>query len=136
MSSLEAEKIQQKSKKKIKEEIYDYGSISDRDKLVVEECIKYVDSSVADILKSKFELKERPVYSIENHPFFIACKELNIPLTLNGYDAGIGPNDTRYPIISLCEDFRRLEKLYSHIVQGVSDELRPHLKSSDVSDTK
>lgn len=124
------------SHKKIKEELYDYGSITDRDKMVVEEIIKYTDSVFADFLRKKFELKEREVYETKNHPFTKVCEELKIPLTLNGFEGGVGVDDIRYPIYSMCEDFRTFEKLYSAIVDKTINELRPHLKSNTVIDTK
>ena len=40
---------------KIKEELYDHGSITKRDQLVVEECLKFIDPGLHDEVKEKFE---------------------------------------------------------------------------------
>lgn len=136
MSDTDLRDLHNNDHKKIEEELYDYGSISDRDKLVVEECLKFIPLEQHDTVKDKFGLKVRPVYDVKNHPLTKACEDLNIKLTLQGYNSGLQANDTRFPIYALCEDFRTLEKLYSHIVQQVMNEMRPHLKSDTVVDSK
>tara|TARA_Y100001937_G_scaffold72524_1_gene98695 strand:- start:2091 stop:2516 length:426 start_codon:yes stop_codon:yes gene_type:complete len=120
---------------KIKEELYDHGSITKRDQLVVEECLKFIDPGLHDEVKEKFEMKTRPIYEVKNHPMWKILKELNIFPALQGYDFSSETGSTRYPIYAICEDFRKLEKLYEAIAQKVANEFRPHLKSNG-SDTK
>ena len=121
---------------KIKEEVYDYGSISNRDKKVVEEVLKYIDVSLHDTVKDKFEIKTRPIYNVKKHPLWKICQENNISLNLQGFDYSADVNSMRYPIYGLCEDFRKLERLYTAIVTDVTNKLRPNLKSDTIIDTE
>ena len=121
---------------KIKEELYDHGSITKRDQLVVEECLKFIDQSLHDEVREKFEMKVRPIYEVKNHPMWKILEQCKIMPTLQGYDFNLETGSTRYPIYAICEDFRKLEKLYEAIAQQVTNELRPHLKSNTVVDTK
>jgi len=117
--------------KKIADELYDYGSITDRDKKVVEEVLKYVDNDLHDDIKEKFEIKTRPVYEVKTHPFYKVCEEMNIPLTLQGFNYSDDKGTQKYPVYAICEDFRKLEKLYTKIVFDVTNEIKTQLKGSD-----
>ena len=81
--------------KKIQDELFDYGSITDRDKKVVEELLKYVDGGLHDEIKEKFEIQTRPVYDVKKHPMWKICEDNNIPLSLQGFNYSLEVGSTR-----------------------------------------
>ena len=110
--------------KKIQDELFDYGSITDRDKKVVEELLKYVDGGLHDEIKEKFDIQSRPVYDVKKHPMWKICEDNNIALSLQGFNYSLEVGSTRYPIYAICEDFRKLEKLYEAVVRDTTDKLK------------
>jgi len=93
------------------------NDITDEHKKAVEEAAKILDTMGLDkasmVLKEKFHIQEGEKVKSDNFAFVKICEAHNIPLTNNGY---IRDNNKLYPILSLCEDVRNLEKLYATIV--------------------
>lgn len=99
--------------KKITQKIepFDYGVINDRDKQVVEEVIKHLhlkDDLQIKQLREKFKIEDCIEMPYEKSIFYTTCKEQNIFIS---YQGCIKENNIKYPIFSICEDSRKLDKL-------------------------
>jgi hypothetical protein len=99
---------------------YDYGNITKDDKALVKEIIKMLEKEnqygLSEQLKLTFGLKDITRYEIEKSVFYNLCKENNIALQKQG-DIKVSENGihTEYPIVSICEDIRRLDKFIENI---------------------
>jgi len=92
-------------------EPFDYGTINDRDKQIVEEVIKTLDlkdNLQVKQLKEKFKIEDCIEVPYEKSIFYTICKEENIFI---GYQGSIKEGNIKYPIFSICADSRKLDKL-------------------------
>jgi len=100
---------------------YDYGSISDDDKALVKEITMMLENenqhSLSEQLKLTFGLKDIEKYNMDNSPFYQICKELNLPLQSQG-TIKVSENGkvTEYPMVALCDDIRRLNKIIEYVI--------------------
>jgi len=95
------------------------------DKLVQAVCSYLKDKNILnkeqikDVL-TDFWVEEIPEYDLDNSLFINFCKKNDIPITVQGHSvAGSGEHKTKYQIVSICEDIRKLElslgKLYAKL---------------------
>ena len=100
--------------------LYDYRNISDNDKKLVKEIISILEKdnnyAMSNQLKVTFKLTDTNVYDIEKSEFFKACQKHNINLQKQGIVTVMENNiTTEYPVISICEDIRRLNNFIKNI---------------------
>ena len=96
--------------------IFDYGDIKPEHKEAATEITNLLRSQgqemLAEMIKLKFKLVEIPKYNMDSSPFVAACKEAGLYCGVQGYlQEGEEPNIIQYPVVSICDDIRRLEKL-------------------------
>jgi len=104
-------KIEKNKKTMQKIQPFDYGTINDRDKQIVEEVIKTLDlkdNLQVKQLKEKFKIEDCVEVPFEKSIFYVTCKEQNIFI---GYQGSIREGNLKYPIFSICADCRELDKL-------------------------
>ena len=100
---------------------YDYGNITDDDRILIREICEQLEKngneSDSQFLKQQFQLKQAWQYDLANSPFVKICRDNDIKVSKQGYMTNHENNETReYPIISICEDIRKLEKLFTDIL--------------------
>jgi hypothetical protein len=77
---------------------------------------------LAELVKQRFKVVEIPRYDINESPFIDACKEAGIFAAVQGYlQEGSDLEKMEYPLVSICEDIRKLEKLIPAIKKKYND---------------
>jgi hypothetical protein len=100
--------------------VYDYGNITKDDKALVKEIIKILEKEnqygLSEQLKLTFGLNNIAKYNIEESVFYNLCKENNITVSKQG-DIKVSENGNHieYPIVSICEDIRKVDKFIENI---------------------
>lgn len=99
---------------------FDYGSLNEDHKKAASEIARLLEDNgnemIAELIKSKFQLTEPVRKKPEESIFVRACLENNIHCSIQGWVAhGIGPDAVHYPLISISEDVRVLDKLVTFI---------------------
>jgi hypothetical protein len=93
-------------------DLLDFGALTKEHKKVAEEIIKMADEMglpmLSELIKQKFKIVDIPVYDFSKTKFAEKLKENNINLLVQGYNL---ENGVKYPIVAICEDIRKLEKL-------------------------
>lgn len=95
---------------------FDYGSITDEHKSVVVEIASLLRDKgldpIANELTTRFKIVEIPKFDLHGSPFVSACKEAGIHGAIQGYiQEGLDANAIQYPVVSICDDIRNLDKL-------------------------
>jgi hypothetical protein len=97
-------------------EPFNYALINDEHKLAAEEivnlCNQLGQPMIAEVIKNKFELIDRPKYDMEQSDFVKACSEIGIYCSIQGHRID---NGVEYPMVVINEDIRTFEKLFTHI---------------------
>jgi hypothetical protein len=96
--------------------VFDYGDIKPEHKEAVAEVISLLRShdlgTIADMLKIRFKIQEIPKYDASTSPWVVACTEAGIYNAIQGFvQEGVEPNIIQYPLMAVCDDIRKLEKL-------------------------
>lgn len=96
--------------------VFNYGDITEQHKEAATEIANLIANSgnpiLADLVKQRFKVVEIPRYDVNLSPFIDACKEAGIFAAVQGYlQEGSDLEKMEYPLISICEDIRKLEKL-------------------------
>jgi hypothetical protein len=100
--------------------VFDYGSINETHQQAASEIARMLDESgnemLAELIKFKFNIKEPKKIPPTESIFVKICRENNIHITIQGYvSEGIDVDSTQYPIVSISEDVRVLDKLVTFI---------------------
>lgn len=100
--------------------VFDYGNITDEQKNVVDEIIKILNQfdqpMIAELLRSKFELEPIKEFDLSTSKFVKYCEAAGLRLHIQGTVCeGEHPNKISYPILTLQEDVRHLDKLIDFI---------------------
>jgi hypothetical protein len=103
---------------------FDYGSIKPEHQAAAEEIAKFLaehgQSELGELVKQRFKVKEIPMYDLTQSEFFNYCKEAGIYVAGQGYLVeGEGLNQMRYPMVAICDDIRRVEKIVEVIKNSV-----------------
>jgi len=98
---------------------YDYGNITEEDKALVKEITLLLEKEnqfdTSELLKMTFGLRDIEKYDIQSSPIYQVCKEINLPLANQGTVKVFENGKTiEYPVISICDDIRRLNKIIEH----------------------
>jgi hypothetical protein len=98
--------------------VFDYGAINDHHKEAIQEVIDLARNTgnemFAEVLKHKFQLVEPIRVEYKDTAFYKACTENDIHVWTMGYVQDGGGNDPSipfYPVVSITEDIRKIEKL-------------------------
>jgi hypothetical protein len=94
-------------------EPFDYGTISKEQKKTVEEVINLAQSAghtlFAELLKNKFQIKERKKFDMKDSIFVKYAIENSINCAGQGYVDNLNYDEKIYPIVAVCEDIRKLD---------------------------
>jgi hypothetical protein len=94
-------------------EPFDYGTISKAQKKTVEEVINLAQSAghtlFAELLKNKFQIKERKKFDMKDSIFVKYAIENSINCSGQGYIDNLNYDEKIYPIVAVCEDIRKLD---------------------------
>ena len=96
--------------------VFNYGDITEQHKEAAMEIASLIANSgnemLAELVKQRFKVVEIPRYDINLSPFIDACKEAGVFAAVQGYlQEGSDLEKIEYPLVSICEDIRKLEKL-------------------------
>jgi hypothetical protein len=93
--------------------VFDYRSLNEDHKKAAEEIANILSGMgqpmLAELVKLKFEVIDRPKYNLNDSPFIDFCKKAGLHFTIQGYTID---NGIEYPLVTLCEDIRKLNKLH------------------------
>jgi hypothetical protein len=102
----------------IQKRLFDYGSITEEHKKVIEEVIYlYKESKIEnfdEFLKSKFQVELPPRFPIQDSLFVKFCKEHQFRCAIMGY--AVDDEGVEYPVISITEDVRKLDNFVKDIM--------------------
>jgi|AntAceMinimDraft_5_1070358.scaffolds.fasta_scaffold08386_4 hypothetical protein len=98
--------------------LFDYGSITEQHKEAIQEVVDLATQSgndvFAEFIKYKFQLIDPVRVDHKDTEFYKACAENDIHVWIMGYiQDGVGndPSMPFYPVVSITEDIRKIEKL-------------------------
>lgn len=98
--------------------LFDYGSITEQHKEAIQEVVDLAKQSgndvFAELVKHKFQLVEPVRVDHRDTEFYKACASNDIHVWTMGYVQDGGGNDPSipyYPVVSITEDIRKIEKL-------------------------
>jgi len=98
------------------EKLFDYGNISDEQKLVAKEIVEIANSMglnvLSELIKDKFKIKQYPRIDHTESLFYKKCKEIDINPALQGFNRY---NGKEYPILAINQDVRALDLLVEKI---------------------
>ena len=112
------------------EGVFDYGSITERDKKLIEEVIKLMRSRpgvpndmVVEELKQKFELEEVPMKKIEDSVWGQLTKDERLGQSVQGFrqvtdDEG---NKIRIPHVGFSADLDYLDEFVNRLVKKIDN---------------
>jgi len=106
------------------EKVFDYGELKKEHKDTAEEIARILNeagqSLLADMIKQKFEIVEKPTYDWENSPFVLAAVEAGLYCNCQGH---VEDNGIRYQIVSITDDIRRLEKILPVVINKYEEQI-------------
>lgn len=103
--------------------VFNYGLITSAQKDAVQEIINMYGNiqgcspeEFEQLIKLKFNINDRKKYDLDKSEFYNACKRNNIHIVTQGYIiVGTGLDAIEYPLLSICEDVRKLEEFINDI---------------------
>jgi len=106
---------------------FNYGQIQKEHLDVVNEIINLANESqnivFAEFLKWKFNIKEVKKYDLTKNKFLNAAQKAGVFCSIQGtIREGEKEGAIEYPVISITEDPRKLEKIYEAIEEIVKNE--------------
>jgi hypothetical protein len=103
-------------------ELFDYGSIKEEHKQAVMEVMELARASgndvFAEFLKHKFKIEEPVKIDYKQSEFYKHCVANDIKVWNMGWvqdGGGNKPEEPYYPVVSITEDIRVIEKLMDSI---------------------
>ena len=112
------------------EGVFDYGSITERDKKLIEEVIKLMRSRpgvpndmVVEELKQKFELEEVPMKKIEDSVWGQLTKDERLGQSIQGFRLARDENGNKLkiPHVGFSADLDYLDEFVNRLVQKTKD---------------
>jgi hypothetical protein len=109
---------------------YDYGSVSEKDKLLIEEILNILKNRkniplemTIDEIKSKFGLEEIPMMDIEGTLWYQLTKDEPIGQNIQGFRISLDENQAKVkvPFISFSADLDFLDKFVNRLVQKANN---------------
>jgi hypothetical protein len=101
-------------------DLFDYGNINADHKKAILEAVELAMKSgnhlFAELLKHKFEIVEPKKYDLDESEFIKACNSNEIKYNIQGYIVeGPTHDPVHYPLVSITEDIRKLNKFIKGI---------------------
>jgi len=112
------------------ETVFDYGSLTDRDKKVVEEIVDHLGKRrevpidmIIDELKLKFQLVDIPMMKVEDSIWYQMTKDERIGPSIQGFKLTKDKdgNQLKIPHIGFSADLDDLDKLINNIAKKVKE---------------
>ena len=112
------------------EGVFDYGSITERDKKLIEEVIKLMrerpgvpSDMIAEELKQKFELEEVPMKKIEDSVWGQLTKDERLGQSIQGFRLARDENGNKVkiPHVGFSADLDYLDEFVNRLVQKTKD---------------
>ena len=111
------------------EGVFDYGSITERDKKLIEEVIKLMrerpgvpSDMIAEELKQKFELEEVPMKKIEDSVWGQLTKDERIGMSIQGFrTVNVDGKQLRIPHVGFSADLDYLDEFVNRLIQKAKD---------------
>lgn len=99
----------------MKEELFDYGNVTQDHKKLLLEIIELAKKSgndvFAEFIKHKFQIVEPNRFDLANSKFIESCEKHRFSYNIQGYVVdGLNPDAVHYPIVSITEDIRKLDE--------------------------
>lgn len=106
-----------------KKPVFDYGSLKQEHKDTAEEIANMLEAmglgNIAGDLRLRFQLKEIKKFDWADSEFIRYCKLAEIYVAGQGHLVeGEGEAAMQYPLFSICEDVRKLDKLIKVIKEN------------------
>lgn len=100
--------------------LFDYGSINQDHIAAATEIAglaeQFGSSMLAELIRSRFKVKEIPKYDMTNSKFINECTKANIHCNVQGFvQEGQEPDYMQYQLVSICEDIRKLDAFIDSI---------------------
>jgi len=117
---LKGEKVMTPNEAAAMTPVFNYGNISDAHKDAAKEIANIIASSgnimLAEVIKQRFKVVEIPKFNLEDSKFAKACMIAGVFPAVQGHvQEGSDLDKMEYPLVGICEDIRKLEKLYEVI---------------------
>ncbi len=118
-------------KVKFREDIlrrYDYGQITKDDQVLVNEIVNILEKKgekeISQSLKHQFKLIEHEKYDLKDSVFFQVCDRAGLRVHQQG-EVMVTENGktTLYPLVDVCDDIRKLDKMISDLMNLVNDNM-------------
>ena len=95
--------------------VFDYGSINEDHKKAAEEIANLAETHgmtmFAELIKTRFQVKEIPKYDITQSEFVKYTQKAGLNFAIQGFiREGAEPDFMQYPLLTICDDVRKLEK--------------------------
>lgn len=108
--------------------IYNYGNVTEDDKTLVREVINMLDQdkqySTSQLLKERFKMNDVIQYDRNESVFLNYANDMNLPIHIQGHSTQTkGDKTYHYPIFSLCDDIRVLNKFVENIIKDTSKKI-------------
>lgn len=108
--------------------IYNYGNVTEDDKTLVREVINMLDQdkqySTSQLLKERFKMNDIIQYDRNESVFLNYANDMNLPIHIQGHSTQTkGDKTYHYPIFSLCDDIRVLNKFVENIIKDTSKKI-------------
>lgn len=110
--------------------LYDYGSITDEDKIVVKEIIELLRSRagvpvdmIVEELKTKFQLVEIPMKKVEDSVWGQLTKDERLGQSIQGYRTSYDENkkQIRIPHVGFSADLDYLDEFVNRLIKKVGN---------------
>lgn len=100
--------------------VFNYGDITADHRDAAKEIANIIAGSgnimLAEIIKQRFKVVEIPKFNLEDSKFARACMSAGVFPAVQGHvQEGSDIEKIEYPLVGICEDIRKLEKLYEII---------------------
>jgi hypothetical protein len=100
--------------------VFDYRVINDDHKAAAEEIANILEGMnqemLAELIKHKFQVIERPKYDMKESKFVKHCADAGVYCSIQGHT--LDGDGIEYPLISICEDIRKLNNLVDIVREG------------------
>ena len=112
------------------ETVFDYGSITERDKKLIEEVIKLMrerpgvpSDMIAEELKQKFELEEVPMKKIEDSVWGQLTKDERLGQSIQGFRLARDEDGKKFkvPHVGFSADLDYLDEFVNRLVKKIKD---------------
>jgi hypothetical protein len=107
---------------------YDYGQITKDDQVLVNEIVNILEENgqkdIALNLKEQFQLIEHEKFHLKDSIFYQVCKKAGLRVHTQGEVLHTeNGKTTLYPMVDVCEDIRKLDKMISDLLGLINNNM-------------